>query len=86
MIYDAYYRMTDLRSEVLEREQQPSEQIVSLKPVAGGILFFHDGASIGRMLEWDDEGDDTFIDNEEEGTLVVTTDTGSVLFTKVDSP
>jgi len=36
-------------------------------------------------LEWDDEDPDAFIDDEETGTLIVVTATGSVLFQKVST-
>lgn len=82
MIYDAQYRMTDIREE---SGDVADDEIVSLKPTPGGILYFTDLAGAGKKLEWDDDADGTFIDDEENGKLIITTAEGSVLFTKVQS-
>jgi len=74
MIYDVEYRVTDLRPE-------PVEGVVTLKASPGGLLMFEHGD--GRLLEWDDDDPDAFVDDEKNGVLIVTTKTGSLLFTKV---
>lgn len=83
MIYGGYYQMTDARTDAMEGAVLADDEVVTLKPTPGGILYFNE-AGDGRFLEWDDEATDTFVDNEAAGTLVVTTKQGSVLFTKVD--
>lgn len=78
MIYDALYRMTDHREGA--SEDQP---VVRLAPTPGGLLYETEGMSDTKMLEWDDDKPDTFIDDEDHGRLFVTTATGLVMFEKV---
>ena len=80
MDYSAYYSMVDTRDDT------PSHvgHITSLAPTEGGILYW-DQRNLSVKLEWDDEDPDAFIDDEETGTLIVVTATGSVLFQKVST-
>ena len=78
MDYNAYYTVTDTRPE-----PTPSQSVVTpVRSVPGGVMFW-DALEKDHKLEWDDEKEDTFIDDEKSGTLIVVTATGAVMFQKV---
>jgi hypothetical protein len=78
MDFNAYYKVTDTRPD-----PTPSQgAITRVNPVPGGIMFW-DSLDKDHKLEWDDDREDTFIDDEKSGTLIVVTATGSVMFQKV---
>lgn len=80
MIYEAYYQRTDMRPDYKDVGSLP----VRLKPTPGGLLFYEHGSDTPNKLEWDDEDPDAFVDDEENGVLIVTTAEGPVLFQKIE--
>ena len=59
MDYNADYRVTDLRTD-----PSPSENALTpVVPCLGGVMFW-DALDKEHKLEWDDEADDTFIDDD----------------------
>ena len=71
MKYGAEYTVTDTRPE-------PWVGIATLQPAPDGLLVFMYGD--GRLLTWDDDNPDAFIDDEESGAVIVVTEEGSVVF------
>lgn len=70
---------TDIAYEVVDMREVPIGRFGVIHPVPGGLKVFTE-RGYASFLEWDDEDDEAFIDDEERGTISVVTTTGRVEF------
>lgn len=73
---------TDVAYEVVDMREPPIGRFGIIHTVPGGLKVFTE-RGYADFLEWNDEDDDAFIDDEARGTISVMTATGRIEFVRL---